>query len=319
MAFEPPAPSSTPPTEILCTMRPIGVVSSETGIDPATLRVWERRYGFPKPARVGSGHRFYTEMDVALLLQIARALRAGFRPGQLFKSTPEDLQRLLASVRVSERDAAAAGTIATKNSFEQFAPMIRELDTEALRREFGLRAIALGPRHFVTDFAAPFSEWVGESWEKGSISIHEEHFVTNQLQSILRGILAQVHEPPSAPRIVLTTLPGETHSLGIKMAAIMISVAGGSARVLGPETPPGNIVNAAIATKARAVGISISVSSATRGTAQRLQLLRETLPKNIELWIGGNGAIRLQRLPKNIHRVRSSGDLERLMEALVKS
>ena len=35
----------------------IGVVSRMTGVPVATLRVWERRYGFPRSERTPGGHR----------------------------------------------------------------------------------------------------------------------------------------------------------------------------------------------------------------------------------------------------------------------
>ena len=71
--------------------------------------------------------------------------------------------------------------------------------------------------------------------------------------------------------------------------------------------------------KAAAVGISISPSSATRGTSQRLRSLRETLPKNVELWIGGAGALRLRGLPREIIRMRSAEDLQGAVARLAKA
>jgi DICT domain-containing protein/predicted DNA-binding transcriptional regulator AlpA len=49
-------------------------VAERTGIAAATIRVWEQRYGFPEPARTGSGYRVYTEADVEVLKRVG-ALR----------------------------------------------------------------------------------------------------------------------------------------------------------------------------------------------------------------------------------------------------
>ena len=47
-------------------------VVKETGIKPPTLRAWERRYGFPNPARTEGGHRQYSQSDIdALRSEIA--------------------------------------------------------------------------------------------------------------------------------------------------------------------------------------------------------------------------------------------------------
>jgi len=38
-------------------MWPMGAVTKRTGITEHTLRAWERRFDFPKPVRLVSGHR----------------------------------------------------------------------------------------------------------------------------------------------------------------------------------------------------------------------------------------------------------------------
>lgn len=48
----------------------IGDVSEQTGLAEATLRMWESRHGFPRPERLASGHRRYSERDVELLRQV---------------------------------------------------------------------------------------------------------------------------------------------------------------------------------------------------------------------------------------------------------
>lgn len=57
----------------------IGDLAERTGLLPATLRMWESRHGFPRPQRRDSGHRRYTESDVALVMQVIRRRDAGAR------------------------------------------------------------------------------------------------------------------------------------------------------------------------------------------------------------------------------------------------
>jgi DNA-binding transcriptional MerR regulator len=58
-------------------------VVTETGLSADTLRVWERRYGFPQPVRDNRGRRRYPRAQVDRLRQIKRLVDAGFRPGKL--------------------------------------------------------------------------------------------------------------------------------------------------------------------------------------------------------------------------------------------
>lgn len=55
----------------------IGEVVERTGVAEATLRMWERRYGFPAPERLASGHRRYSEREIELIRAVAAKRAAG--------------------------------------------------------------------------------------------------------------------------------------------------------------------------------------------------------------------------------------------------
>jgi DICT domain-containing protein/predicted DNA-binding transcriptional regulator AlpA len=55
----------------------ISALAERTGVPPATLRSWESRYGFPRPIRLGGGHRRYAEPDVAAVLEVLRHKGSG--------------------------------------------------------------------------------------------------------------------------------------------------------------------------------------------------------------------------------------------------
>jgi DICT domain-containing protein len=55
----------------------IGEVVERTGVAEATLRMWERRYGFPAPERLASGHRRFSERDVELIRSVAAKRASG--------------------------------------------------------------------------------------------------------------------------------------------------------------------------------------------------------------------------------------------------
>ena len=47
----------------------IAAVERDTGLSKDTLRVWERRYGFPSPERDAAGDRLYPPAQVARLIE----------------------------------------------------------------------------------------------------------------------------------------------------------------------------------------------------------------------------------------------------------
>ena len=52
-------------------------MSARSGVSEATLRMWELRHGFPSPQRRASGHRRYSELDLARVRAVVRARESG--------------------------------------------------------------------------------------------------------------------------------------------------------------------------------------------------------------------------------------------------
>ena len=78
----------------------ISAVERETGLSKDVLRMWERRYGFPKPGRDENGEREYTPGGIAKLRAIKRLMDVGMRPGKLMGLSLDELNAL-AEVRAA--------------------------------------------------------------------------------------------------------------------------------------------------------------------------------------------------------------------------
>jgi MerR family transcriptional regulator, light-induced transcriptional regulator len=62
---------------------PIRHVCAETGINPVTLRAWERRYGLVQPLRTPKGHRLYSALDIQRIRRILALLEEGVAVSQI--------------------------------------------------------------------------------------------------------------------------------------------------------------------------------------------------------------------------------------------
>ncbi|QKL00549.1 MerR family transcriptional regulator [Pseudomonas sp. NY5710] len=62
---------------------PIGELARRTGVNPVTLRAWERRYGLLKPQRTAKGHRLYPQNQVERVETILAWLQRGASVGQV--------------------------------------------------------------------------------------------------------------------------------------------------------------------------------------------------------------------------------------------
>ncbi|MCA1581834.1 MAG: MerR family transcriptional regulator [Acidobacteria bacterium] len=286
---------------------PIGAVSRATGFSPDILRVWQKRYGFPVPGRKPSGHRLYSAGDIRRLRQISRAISRGHRPSQVVALPERELENLLAEEAAStSREPPAARPIAAL--LDHVSKHRREELSAALLAD----ASALGPIAFLTHRIAPLAEAVGEAWAKGELSIHHEHFFSECAEDVLRGIRLPYERAARGPVILLATLSGETHRLGLQMAALVTAAAGLRPHVLGSDTPVREIADAWVLRNASAIGLSISISTGGASAHRELEALRRAVPSHVPIFAGGKGA-RRSHPPAGVAVVE---DFERLADWL---
>lgn len=75
-------------------MFPINVVEKETNISKYLLRMWERRYSFPRPERDQKGERVYTSDDIEKLKLVKRLMEEGYRPSKIIDQPLAELREL---------------------------------------------------------------------------------------------------------------------------------------------------------------------------------------------------------------------------------
>jgi len=61
----------------------IGEVAERCGINPVTLRAWQRRYGLLKPQRSEGGHRQFDDEDILRIEEIKRLMKSGVSVGKV--------------------------------------------------------------------------------------------------------------------------------------------------------------------------------------------------------------------------------------------
>lgn len=260
----------------------IGDICSETGLSADVIRVWERRYGFPVPVRLPSGHRRYQQEDLHRLRLMAEAVAQGHRPSEVARVPEAALKRLLVPSD-DPRVEALFGAVAAMDS-----DRIRGLLREALAE--------LGWRGFLQQVVSRLLDRVGMAWADGSIGIHHEHLVTEVLEDLLRELRLEFRVQPERGTVLLCTLPGERHRLGLLMAALAYAAQGIRTELLGVDLPVASIAQAARALRVGRVAVSLSVQSAGETTRRLLMDLKERLPAGCGLLVGGQGAARTRRV-----------------------
>jgi len=292
---------------------PMGAVTRRTGIGEHTLRAWERRFGFPTPVRLASGHRRFSGDQVQHLLLIARALESGYRAGDIVPLPLSELKQLLQRSGVFDPTGATGNA---KGVMSLALDACRRFDWESLSALLHREATVLGLPRFLRERVSPLLDEVGDAWGRGEIEIGHEHFFSEVLEDELRRLRAPLESAAKGRPVVIAGLPNELHGLGLQVAALAIVTAGRSVRVLGLQLPVEEVVQAAKALDASAVGLSVSIFSNPKKTAREITEMRERLPDGVALWIGGAGSTTLEGLPTGVEIAASLDDLDRILRQL---
>jgi len=282
----------------------IGAVERETGLSKDTLRVWERRYGFPKPRRDSKGERVYSAEEVERLRLIRRLMDRGFRPGKLVSAPLAEL-----TARMAQPLAGAQAQSVTPAPMQELLRLVQAHKLSEMREQLSLALMRLGLQRFVIEVVAPMNAVIGDAWAQGTIAIFEEHLYSEHMQHLLRQAIGNLPELGRAPRVLLTTLPGEEHQIGLLMAQACLAAEGAQCVSLGVQTPSWEIVEAARAHRVDIVGLSFSPAIQLNAARTALTDLRQRLNAAIALWAGGSIWARSRRGVDGVITIASLGDI----------
>jgi MerR family transcriptional regulator, light-induced transcriptional regulator len=285
----------------------IGAVERETGLSKDVLRMWERRYGFPDPRRDDNAERLYPPDQVAKLRAIKRLMDTGMRPGKLMRRSLAELNTL-ADTRAGPRREGAAPALE-----RDVIGLVKGHNAPALQHALANLLMRQGLQRFVLDTLVPLNRAIGEAWMRGELQVFEEHLYTEQIQVALHAAINAFPRQTGAPRILLTTFPGEQHGIGLLMVEALLVPEGAQCISLGTQTPIEDIRSAALAHKVHIVALSFSAAFPLRQAGEGLAMLRRHVAAPTALWAGGEMT---RRLRKSLPGVRLIGDLAEVGPAL---
>jgi len=280
----------------------ISAVERETGLSKDVLRIWERRYGFPRPERDENAERQYTADEVARLRTIKRLMDTGLRPGKLIRHSLDEL-KALAEKRIRPRRETPALPLES-----DVLTLLKGHDVAALHATLSSLLLRHGVQRFVIETVAPLNRVVGEAWMRGELQVFEEHLYSEQLELALRSAIHALPRTSGPPRILLATVPGEQHGIGLLMVEALLAAEGACCISLGTQLPFEDIRKAALAHKVQVVALSFSMAFPSRQVADGVATLRRSLPSTIELWAGGEVTRRMRKMPAGVRIIPEIGD-----------
>lgn len=210
---------------------PIREVSRLTGVNPVTLRAWERRYGLIQPTRTDSGHRLYSQADIDAVRSILAWIERGVAVSKVGS--------ILAKSASSRSVATPAHNDASSDDWSQWQDQLRgalqNFDESRLERVYG-QIFSCYPLQVV--FQSIFMPvWQELLLRQDEVGQRGEWLM---LDGFLRGRCwqrLQLGRDDSRERVLLVALPGHCRELELLVAALLLGNQEIDVAVMGPGVP----------------------------------------------------------------------------------
>jgi DNA-binding transcriptional MerR regulator len=220
----------------------IGELSRRSGVTPDLLRAWERRYGLLSPSRSAGGLRLYSEDDLLRVRAMQQQLAAGLAAAE-------------AAAVATSKQAVEPPANDTTQARRELGAALLEFDEarahaalDALISRFSLDTV-------LADVIVPYLHDLGEQWDRGEISVAQEHFASSLLRGRLLG-LGRGWGQGYGPTALLACAPGEQHDLGLITFGLALRARGWRILYLGADTPLESLAGAARSSRPDCVVIS---------------------------------------------------------------
>ena len=226
----------------------IGELSRRSGVSTELLRAWERRYGLLRPQRSAGGLRLYSASDLDRVRAMQRHMTDGLAAREAAAlvgqaSAPAAPPRIGAPPFDPARARAELG-----DALEAFDEPGAQAVFDALLSVATLDAL-------LSEVVMPYLHDLGDRWERGELSVAQEHFASNVLRGRLLG-LARGWGRGDGPRALLACPEGERHDLGLIAFGLALRERGWRIDYVGPDTPLESLEEAARRTDPSVVVLS---------------------------------------------------------------
>ncbi len=272
---------------------PIKVVSQMTGVSVFVIRAWEKRYNAVTPSRTETNRRLYSEEDIEKLKLLNEAVRSGHNIGGVANLSINELRSVLSRNNETSTliDESTNERLADTNSIIiNCIEAIRAYDGKALETLLLKASAKMSQPHLIEELIIPLVYKVGDLWHDGDIRVANEHLASAVIRFFMTNLLEQHMPSENAPIIISATPRGQDHELGALIVGVVAAAAGWKVIYLGPNLPVEEIAAVTDSLNANLVALSIVFPGDDLQLKKELRHLRQMLPTNVKLIIGGRAA-----------------------------
>jgi MerR family transcriptional regulator, light-induced transcriptional regulator len=286
---------------------PMRIVTRLSGLSPATVRAWERRYAAVVPDRTEGNARRYSADQVRRLILLRRAVERGHAIGDVARLATEQLEEMAEATAGPE-----PGRLPDQVYGQLLDDYLHELDgfeARAAMEILSRTAALLPPHELVFQLLLPMLVEVGNRWERGEMNVAHEHMMSGHLKGLL-GTLVRLQAPQrGGSKVLLATPPGERHEFGALVGAFVAAGRDCEPVYLGPDLPWADLSIAVDRSGSDLVVLSLVHDMGARANDELAREVRE-LAARVDVWLGLPSTHPVSRLDLPVRLLHRYEDLD---------
>ena len=267
-----------------------------TGLNPDTVRAWEKRYQAVKPERTSTGRRMYSEYEVNRLKLLAELTHHGHSIGTIANLPHEKLVSLLATVKSSNplsKTNALNPEIKTLSDALMMA--VDAFDLKQLELQLAKANYTMSSRELLFYLIPQLMFQVGTKINNGTMSVAQEHALSELIKKNIRKIYDELEPADNTLKpektLLFATPENHLHEFAVLMAAVLCRFHGFKTHYLGSNLPAAALISAAKTLKAHAIVLGFSpliTPESKTSSIQFMNELRKNTNTSLMFWLGGS-------------------------------
>lgn len=253
----------------------IKAVSNMLGIQPSTLRAWERRYHIIAPKRNDAGHRLYTEEHVRILKWLMYKVNEGFTIGQAVQ--------LLESNRLQNHNLVEVAYSTEVFLVDDILHYLLKFDETYARELLNEAFVIYTTEKVITHIFVKIIDKLETMRRNDEITAVQERYIDSFLCSRIGMIYHNTHTNFILPKALAICAPGELNTLNLFVFTIYLRLKGYQATYLGTGLEEDEIHTVIKQFAPKYVFISCSKERYLKGA---LNLIKKLQSQNSKICIG---------------------------------
>ncbi|PDY45870.1 MerR family transcriptional regulator [Bacillus pseudomycoides] len=253
----------------------IKAVSNMLGIQPSTLRAWERRYHIIAPKRNDAGHRLYTEEHVRILKWLMHKVNEGFTIGQAVQ--------LLESNRLQNHNLVEVAYSTEVFLVDDILQYLLKFDEKHARELLNEAFVIYTTEKVITHIFVKIIDKLETMRRNDEITAVQERYIDSFLCSRIGMIYHNTHTNFILPKALAICAPGELNTLNLFVFTIYLRLKGYQATYFGTGLEEDEIHTVIKQFAPKYVFISCSKERYLKGA---LNLIKKLQSQNSKICIG---------------------------------